>query len=57
MPVTSFALLVCSAVIALIFALWALTSWGVLTVLPILIIAVAIGLWAMAPVANDDPSL
>jgi hypothetical protein len=54
MPVTSFALLVFSAVIALVIALWAMSSWGFLTVLPILIAGVAFGLWAMEPVANDD---
>ncbi len=54
MPVTSFALLVCSVIAAAIFALWAATNWGVLTVLAGLGLLVIFGRWAMAPVPFDD---
>ncbi|MBP0481877.1 hypothetical protein [Sagittula salina] len=54
MPVTSFALLVFAALVALVLALWALSSWGALAVLAILILVAAFGLWAAAPVPHDD---
>ncbi|WP_425070498.1 hypothetical protein [Sagittula sp. S175] len=54
MPVTSVALLVLTALAALVLALWAMSSWGVLTVLAGLFLIAAFGLWAAAPVPNDD---
>lgn len=54
MPVTSFALLVLSAVVATIFTLWAMSIWGVLTVLPVVLLCVLFGRWAMAHVPHDD---
>ncbi|GAA4217351.1 hypothetical protein J4E08_11870 [Sagittula sp. NFXS13] len=54
MPVTSFALLVLSALVALVLALWALSSWGALTVLGVILGLVLFGLWAAAPMPNDD---
>jgi hypothetical protein len=54
MPVTSFALLFL-AIIASVFALfWAMSTWGALTVLPVLIAAALIARWAMAPLPYDD---
>ncbi|MGR3371109.1 MAG: hypothetical protein ACU0CC_05255 [Sagittula sp.] len=54
MPVTSFAMIVCSAICAAVLALWALSSWGILPVVPILLVLVLIARWAMAPVPYDD---
>lgn len=54
MPVTSVALLVLSALAAVALAFWALSSWGLLTVLAILLLIAAFGLWAAAPVPHDD---
>lgn len=53
MPVTSFALLVLTALVALMLALWAMSSWG-LIVVPVLALLVLFGRWAAAPVQYDD---
>jgi len=54
MPVTSFALLVCSAVAVAVIMVWAVSTWGVVTVLPVVILLALVGLWAMSPVPHDD---
>jgi hypothetical protein len=54
MPVTSFALIVCATVAAAILTLWAMTSFGVLTVLPVLLALALLARWAMAHVPHDD---
>lgn len=54
MPVTSFALLVLVAVAAIAMALWAMSNWGLLTVLSVILLLVVFGRWAAAPVPNDD---
>ncbi len=54
MPVTSFALLVFSVVAAAALTIVAMSTWGVLTVLPVLLcLALAIR-WAVAHVPYDD---
>ena len=54
MPVTSFALLVFSVVMAAALTVWAMSSFGVLTVLPIVLALALIARWAMAHVPHDD---
>jgi hypothetical protein len=54
MPVTSFALLLLSACLAAVFTVWAVSAWGVMTVLPALLLLVLLARWALAPVPHDD---
>ncbi|WP_169795921.1 hypothetical protein [Pseudoponticoccus marisrubri] len=54
MPVTSFALLLCAVIAAAALTLWAMSAWGVLTVLPVLIVAVLCARWGLAHVPYDD---
>ncbi|SMX48403.1 hypothetical protein [Maliponia aquimaris] len=54
MPVTIFALLVCSVVLAAALTVWAMSSFGILTVLPILLALALLARWAMAHVPHDD---
>lgn len=54
MPVTSFALLVCAVVSAAALTVWAMTSFGVLTVLPVLLALALLARWAMAHVPYDN---
>ncbi|SNS00157.1 hypothetical protein [Antarctobacter heliothermus] len=54
MPVTSFALLVCAVVLAAAVTVWAMSSFGVLTVIPVLLAVALLARWAMAHVPHDD---
>ncbi len=54
MPVTSFALLICAVVSAAAVTVWAMSSFGVLTVLPVLLALALLARWAMAHVPHDD---
>ncbi|WP_323769197.1 hypothetical protein [Antarctobacter sp.] len=54
MPVTSFALLVCAVVLAAGLTVWAMSSFGVLTVIPVLLALALLARWAMAHVPHDD---
>ncbi|WP_425101280.1 hypothetical protein [Tropicibacter sp. S64] len=54
MPVTSFALLILSVLAAAALTIWAVTAWGMMTVLPLLISVALIARWAMAHVPHDD---
>lgn len=54
MPVTIFALLVCCVVFAAALTVWAMSSFGVFTVLPILLALALLARWAMAHVPHDD---
>ncbi|WP_417208201.1 hypothetical protein [Antarctobacter sp.] len=54
MPVTSFALLVCAVVFAAGLTVWAMSSFGVLTVIPVLLALALLARWAMAHVPHDD---
>ena len=56
MPVTSFALLVCAVICMTLLTVWAMSSFGVLTVLPVLLALLLLGRWAMAHVPHDDNS-
>lgn len=56
MPVTSFALLVCSVIAAAALTVWAVGAWGVLTVLSGLLVLIVVARWAFAHVPYDDPS-
>ena len=53
MPVTSFALWVAMAVFATVVMFWAFSNWG-LAVVPVLILLVLAGRWALSPVPYDD---
>lgn len=54
MPVTSFALMIFSVIAAGGLTVWALNTWGALTVLPLLIVLGVAARWAMAHVPYDD---
>jgi predicted RND superfamily exporter protein len=54
MPVTSFTLLIGFAVMATALTFWAMSSFGVLTVLPVLLALAVIARWALAHVPYDD---
>ncbi|MFW2541650.1 hypothetical protein ACN2XU_03330 [Primorskyibacter sp. 2E107] len=54
MPVTSFALLILAVIAAAALTIWAVTAWGMLTVLPLLLCVALIARWAMAHVPHDD---
>lgn len=54
MPVTSFALMVCAVIFAAGLTVWAMSSFGVLTVAPILLALVLVARWALAHVPHDD---
>lgn len=54
MPVTSFALLVCAVIIAAGLTVWAVSSFGLLTMLPILLVLALLARWALAHVPYDD---
>ncbi|MFZ7089686.1 hypothetical protein [Primorskyibacter sp. 2E233] len=54
MPVTSFALLVLSVIAAAALTIWAMSAWGMLTVLPLLLFVALVARWAMAHVPHDD---
>lgn len=54
MPVTSFALLILAVLIAALLTVWAMSSWGVLTVLPVLLAVALLARWALAHVPYDD---
>ncbi|BBU56862.1 MULTISPECIES: hypothetical protein [Mameliella] len=54
MPVTSFALLVCAVIVAAGLTVWAVSSFGVLTVVPVLLALALLARWALAHVPYDD---
>ncbi|GGB02885.1 hypothetical protein [Allosediminivita pacifica] len=54
MPVTSFALLVLLVIALGALTVFALSAWGLATVLPIVIAVVLIARWALAHVPYDD---
>ena len=54
MPVTSFAMLIISVLLAAALTVWAMTAWGVMTVLPILLVLGLLARWALAHVPHDD---
>ncbi|WP_164932855.1 hypothetical protein [Tropicibacter alexandrii] len=54
MPVTSFAMLVFLVIAAAALTVWAVASWGLLTMLPVLLLAVLVARWALAHVPYDD---
>ena len=54
MPVTSFAMIVFLVIAAAALTVWALSAWGLLTVLPILLLAALVARWALAHVPYDD---
>ncbi|MDU8911472.1 hypothetical protein [Aestuariicoccus sp. MJ-SS9] len=55
MPVTSFALLILAVLMAAALTVWAVSAWGALTVLPVLMVLALAARWAMAHVPHDDP--
>lgn len=54
MPVTSFALLIIAALVALALTIWALSAWGVAAVVTVLLCLALAARWAMARVGHDD---
>lgn len=54
MPVTSFALLVCAVIAAAALTVWAVSSFGVLTMVPVLLAIALLARWALAHVPYDD---
>jgi uncharacterized membrane protein len=54
MPVTSLALLVFSLICVAGLMLWAVGTWGFVTMLPILLALVLVARWALAHVPHDD---
>ncbi len=54
MPVTSFAMLIFCVIAAAALTVWALSAWGALTVLPVLLCLALAARWALAHVPHDD---
>lgn len=54
MPVTSLALVVFSTLCLALLAIWAVGTWGFVTMLPVLLVLVLAARWALAHVPHDD---
>ncbi|MHA6344124.1 hypothetical protein [Roseivivax sp. CAU 1761] len=54
MPVTSFTLLLAFVLCAALLTVWAISAWGALTILPVLIVAAALARWGLGHVPFDD---
>jgi hypothetical protein len=54
MPVTTFALLILSVIGAAALTVWAMSAWGFLNIVPILLCLVLVARWALAHVPHDD---
>lgn len=54
MPVTSFALIIVSVLCAAALTVLAMSTWGVTTVLPGLVIVALLARWGLAQVPYDD---
>ena len=54
MPVTSFALLVFSLVCLAALTVWAVGTWGFMTVFPVVLALGLLARWALAHVPHDD---
>ncbi|PYG34424.1 hypothetical protein [Pelagimonas varians] len=54
MPVTSFALLLVSVIAAAAVTVMAVSAWGVVNVLPVLLIVALLARWGLAHVPFDD---
>lgn len=57
MPVTSLALVVFSLICAGLIAIWAVGTWGFLTMLPVLLALAVLARWALAHVPHDDGTI
>ncbi|WP_164490726.1 hypothetical protein [Roseivivax isoporae] len=55
MPVTSFSLLVLSVLGAALLTVWALSAFGIATVLPVVLVLALVARWGMGHVPFDDP--
>ena len=54
MPVTSFALTILLVVLAAALTVWAMSAFGVLSVLPVLLIVGLLARWGLEHVPYDD---
>ncbi|MGY9045797.1 hypothetical protein P775_14590 [Puniceibacterium antarcticum] len=54
MPVTSFALTILAVIFAAALTVWAMTAWGFLTVVPMVMAVGLIARWALGRVPYDD---
>ena len=54
MPVTSFAMLIIVVLAAAALTVWAISAWGMMTVVPILLVLALLARWALAHVPHDD---
>ncbi|MBV2361141.1 hypothetical protein KUH32_15360 [Thalassococcus sp. CAU 1522] len=54
MPVTSFALLVVGVLAAAALTVWGFSSWGSVTMLPLLAVLALLARWGLAHVPHDD---
>lgn len=55
MPVTSFALLIFCVTLGAGLTIWAMSVWGLTTVMPLLLGVSLLARWALGHVPNDDP--
>lgn len=54
MPVTSFALLLVSVIAAAAVTVLAMSAWGALNVVPVLLVVALLARWGLAQVPFDD---
>lgn len=54
MPVTSFALLLVTVIAAAAVTVMAMSTWGALNVLPVLLVFALLARWGLAHVSHDD---
>ncbi|MCE0507131.1 MULTISPECIES: hypothetical protein [unclassified Roseivivax] len=54
MPVTSFALTILLVVAAAALTVWAMSAFGVLAVMPVLLVVALIARWGLGHVPYDD---
>ncbi len=54
MTATSFALAILAALAGLALTIWALSAWGPLVVVPVLLCLALIAIWAFSHVEYDD---
>ena len=54
MPVTSFSLTIIAVVLAAALTVWAVTAWGFLTVISLIMAVALVARWALGHVSHDD---
>lgn len=57
MPVTHLVVLLIAVLALGGLTVWALMSWGITTVVPMILGVALLARWGMTPVGRDDPSI